>query len=110
MRQVRNEFNFYTFAWSLLQKREQAEFQQMDQQHKVKMEGGEGWGRGEKGEGKGRKGGKGEEMCGRETERGKMYAKKMEKGIMGCFTEVMTRCVNHFSCCFLAGENGSLYL
>ena len=35
VRQVRNEFNFYSFAWSLMQKRDLPELQQMEPQHKV---------------------------------------------------------------------------
>lgn len=38
VRQVRNEFNFYSFAWSLMQKREHLELQQMEAQHKVGVE------------------------------------------------------------------------
>lgn len=35
VRQVRNEFNFYSFAWSLMQKRDVTDLQQMEPQHKV---------------------------------------------------------------------------
>ena len=35
VRQVRNEFNFYSFAWSLMQKREQLDLQLLEPQHKV---------------------------------------------------------------------------
>ena len=35
VRQVRNEFNFYVFVWSLMQRREESEFSSMEQQHKV---------------------------------------------------------------------------
>ena len=35
VRQVRNEFNFYSFAWSLMQKRDQPDLQHVESQHKV---------------------------------------------------------------------------
>ena len=35
VRQVRNEFNFYSFAWSLMQKMETFDLQQLEPQHKV---------------------------------------------------------------------------
>ena len=35
VRQMRNEFNFYSFAWSLMQKREQFDVQSMEAQQKV---------------------------------------------------------------------------
>ena len=35
VRQVRNEFKFYSFSWSLMQKMETFDLQQLEPQHKV---------------------------------------------------------------------------